>query len=272
MNMQKDFIDKLKIFGLNSYEAKIWIALLSRGVSSAGELSDISNVPRSRSYDVLESLEKKGFIIMKIGKPIKYIAVPPQEVLERVKQKITNDAENQSKNLDKLKDSDILTDLSSLHNKGVELVEPTELTASFRGRNRVYDQILTMLKDSQEEFILVSTEKGLIRKLDFLHRAFKKAALRGVKIKIAAPITSDETRKALEEFSDCAEVRHLEHIKARFAISDGNEFTFLLFDCEDIHPSYDVGVWINTPYFCLALQQLFSLAWETLRVEVECKQ
>ena len=59
MIMQKDFIEKLKIFGLNSYEAKIWVALLSRGVSSAGELSDISNVPRSRSYDVLESLEKK---------------------------------------------------------------------------------------------------------------------------------------------------------------------------------------------------------------------
>jgi len=40
-------------------------------------------VPRSRCYDVLESLEKKGFIISKIGKPLKYIAVPPEEVVER---------------------------------------------------------------------------------------------------------------------------------------------------------------------------------------------
>ena len=56
---------------LNLYEVKIWTALLSRGVSTAGELSDIANVPRSRTYDVLESLEKKGFIIMKLGKPIK---------------------------------------------------------------------------------------------------------------------------------------------------------------------------------------------------------
>ena len=51
------FINKLRDFGLNSYEAKIWTALLSKGISTAGELSDISNVPRSRSYDVLESLE-----------------------------------------------------------------------------------------------------------------------------------------------------------------------------------------------------------------------
>ncbi len=54
--MDQRFLTKLKEFGLNSYEAKIWGALLSRGVSSAGELSDISNVPRSIAYDVLESL------------------------------------------------------------------------------------------------------------------------------------------------------------------------------------------------------------------------
>ncbi|RJQ17958.1 hypothetical protein C4573_00830, partial [Candidatus Woesearchaeota archaeon] len=57
MIVQQDFVKKLKDFGLNSYEVKIWTALLSRGVSTAGELSDIANVPRSRSYDVLESLE-----------------------------------------------------------------------------------------------------------------------------------------------------------------------------------------------------------------------
>ena len=62
MIVQKDFLNKLKDFGLNSYESKLWIALLSRGVSTAGELSDIANVPRSRSYDVLESLEKKGYV------------------------------------------------------------------------------------------------------------------------------------------------------------------------------------------------------------------
>ena len=69
MIVQKSFLMKLKDFGLNSYEAKLWVALLSRGVSTAGELSDIANVPRSRTYDVLESLEKKGFIIVKIGNP-----------------------------------------------------------------------------------------------------------------------------------------------------------------------------------------------------------
>src|SRR5512137_409615 len=115
MIVRDDFLSKLRrYFGLNLYEVKIWTALLSRGVSTAGELSDISNVPRSRSYDVLESLEKKGFIIMKIGKPIKYMAVSPVEVLERVKKKIKDEADAGMKAMDNLKDSELLKELNSL--------------------------------------------------------------------------------------------------------------------------------------------------------------
>ncbi len=76
MIIREEFLSRLrKIFDLNLYEARVWTALLSRGVSTAGELSNISDVPRSRTYDILESLEKKGFIVMKVGKPIKFIAL-----------------------------------------------------------------------------------------------------------------------------------------------------------------------------------------------------
>ena len=265
MIMQKDFIDKLKVFGLNSYEAKIWVALLSRGVSSAGELSDISNVPRSRSYDILESLEKKGFIVMKIGKPIKYIAVPPEEVLERVKNRLKEEAQQQSKSLDNLKESELLGELSSLHNTGVELIEPTDLTASFRGRNKVYEQMLLMLKEAEEEFCLITTEQGLISKYDFLGRAFKKASERGVKIKIAAPF-SNQHKDILADLSEYCELRTITSVRARFAIADSTQVTFLLFDDDQIHPSYDVGIWANTPFFAQALSGLFHEAWKNLEV------
>lgn len=136
MIVKKDFLKKLKEFGLNTYESKLWTALLSRGVSTAGELSDIANVPRSRSYDVLESLEKKGFIIMKLGKPIKYIAVPPEEIVNRVKKKIEEDTNVQLSSLEELKDSPLLDELKLLHKNGVELVEPFDLTGIIKGRNK----------------------------------------------------------------------------------------------------------------------------------------
>ena len=85
MVLEEETLSKLRrIFDLNLYEVRIWTALLSRGKSTAGELSAIANVPRSRAYDILESLENKGFVVMKIGKPIQYLALSPNEVIERV--------------------------------------------------------------------------------------------------------------------------------------------------------------------------------------------
>lgn len=105
MIINEEFLSRLrKIFDLNLYEVRVWAALLSRGVSTAGELSNISDVPRSRTYDILESLEKKGFIVMKLGKPIKFVALKPEEVIERVKKNLVRDAQDKSKRLEKLKD------------------------------------------------------------------------------------------------------------------------------------------------------------------------
>ena len=90
MIAEPELIRKLKgYFDLNIYETKVWLALLSKGISSAGEIAEISGVPRSRTYDVLESLEKRGFVIQKLGKPVKYIAVKPEIVIEKLKNNTT---------------------------------------------------------------------------------------------------------------------------------------------------------------------------------------
>ncbi|MCH8872250.1 TrmB family transcriptional regulator, partial [candidate division KSB1 bacterium] len=91
-------------------------------IAAASELAVISGVPRSRCYDVLESLEKKGFIIMKIGKPIKYIAVEPEAVLDRVQKKLQEDAEQQIESVDKLSETDIFKELELLHKTGIKKV------------------------------------------------------------------------------------------------------------------------------------------------------
>ena len=45
MIVKEEFLSRLrKIFDLNLYEVKVWTALLSRGVSTAGDLSDIADV------------------------------------------------------------------------------------------------------------------------------------------------------------------------------------------------------------------------------------
>jgi sugar-specific transcriptional regulator TrmB len=264
MIIQKHFLNKLKDFGLNTYEGKLWTALLSRGVSTAGELSDIANVPRSRSYDVLESLEKKGFIIMKVGKPIKYIAVPPEEVIERVKKKIKETAETQSNMLEGLKDSEVLSELNSLHTQGIDLVEPSDLTGSLKGRPALYNHIEMMVKGAKKSIIIMTSSEGLARKSETLKNVLQKAHDRGVKIRIAAPLDNN-AKKAAASLEGVAEVRHIDSIKSRFCIVDENQMAFMLLDDKKVHPTYDTAIWANTDFFASSLQSFFDNEWDKLK-------
>ena len=253
-----------KIFDLNLYEVKVWTALLSRGTSTAGELSSISDVPRSRTYDILESLEKKGFIIMKLGKPIKFVALKPEEVIERVKKNLVVDAKEKSKRLEQLKGDDVLGELSSLFTEGIKYVEPSDLSGALKGRQNIYNHLDMLVREAQSTVTLVTTADGLNRKLEILMPALEKAKKRGVKIRIAAPI-NNSNRKVAKELTKVAEVRDLEGLKARFMVVDGEQLMFMLLNDETVHPTYDIGVWINTEFFAQALEGLFEIAWKTFK-------
>ncbi len=263
MIVQKDFLNKLKDFGLNSYESKLWIALLSRGVSTAGELSDISNVPRSRAYDVLESLEKKGFIIVKVGKPIKYLAVPPAEVVERVKKKIVEDAEERNKTLSQLKESDTLIELNTLHTEGIKLVDPTDKSGAFRGRDKVHEHLLTMVKNAKKNITIMTSKEGLDRKYELLINPFKKAVKAGIDVRIVAPQNANP--ETVANFSEAAKIKQQKTINARFCIVDDKEMLLFLTDDSKVHKSYDCAVWVEAPDFVNYFAFLFDKEWKGVK-------
>lgn len=265
MIVKEEFLSRLrKIFDLNLYEVKVWMALLSRGVSTAGELSSISDVPRSRCYDILESLEKKGFVIMKLGKPIKFVALKPEEVIERVKKNLMREAEEKSKRLEKLKGEDVLKELNELYTKGIKYVEPTELSGSLRGRQNIYNHIDMLIREAEKSITIVTTAEGLNRKLEALMPSLEKAKKRKVRIRIAAPI-NEMNKKIAKELSKVAEVRDSQNLKSRFVIVDSEQIMFMLLDDEKVHSSYDIGIWVNTEFLASSLEQLFDIAWKTFK-------
>ena len=265
MIVKEEFLSRLrKIFDLNLYEVKVWTALLSRGTSTAGELSNISDVPRSRTYDILESLEKKGFIVMKLGKPIKFIALKPEEVVERVKKNLVKEAQEKTKRLETLKSDEVIGELNSLFTQGIKFVEPTDLSGSLRGRQNLYNHLDMMIRNAESSVTIVTTREGLNRKFEALMPSLEKLKKRGVKVRIAAPVDNNNIKVA-RELKKVAEVKNLEKIKARFILIDSNQIMFMLLDDEKFHPNYDTGVWINTEFFASALEQLFDLAWKDMK-------
>jgi len=257
------FLSKLKDFGLNSYEAKLWTALLSRGNSTAGELSDIANVPRSRTYDVLESLEKKGFVIMKLGKPIKYLAVDPREVLKRVQSTIKKEADVKLELVSQLNDSEILSELNLLHNKGIEMVNPSDLSGSFKGRDASYEHLDTMFKDAEESIIILTTNEGLKREIPYFSKTLEKASKKGVDV----IIVSDDITGV--EKSDFYEIIEIPHFKARLIIVDAQEVMFMLMDDSMVHPTYDSSIWINSPFMAQSLKSMFEIAYNSVKTTVK---
>jgi sugar-specific transcriptional regulator TrmB len=250
MIVKQELLGKLKKdFRLNIYEAKIWTVLLSRGIATAGELADLSGVPRSRCYDVLESLEKKGFIIMKIGKPIKYIAIQPEEIVDRVKKDINEDTDLSLKMIEDIKETDIFKELQLLHKTGIEKVDGSELSNSIVGRDNVNYFLKKMIEKAESSVLIVTTKEGFTRKVNLLHKILRRVNKKGVKAKIIAPV--DE--KVAKKVKDIVELKN-EELKGRFVIAD-DELLFMVSD-DVVNKDYDNGVWVKSEFFTKALKEM----------------
>ncbi|MCX6750592.1 MAG: hypothetical protein NTZ83_03990, partial [Candidatus Pacearchaeota archaeon] len=200
----------------------------------------------------------------KLGKPIKFIALKPEEVVERVKKNLVKYAKERTKRLETLKDDEVLEELNGLFTKGIKFVEPSELSGSLKGRQNLYNHLDMMIRDAEKTVTIVTTAEGLNRKLEALMPVLEKSKKRGIKIRIAAPINNNNIKYA-RELKKVAEVRAMESIRARFTIVDSNQIMFMLLDDEKFHPNYDIGVWINTEFFAGALEQMFELAWKEMK-------
>ena len=255
MIVEKSIVDRLKTFGLNSYEAKLWTALISRGVASAGELADISNVPRSRSYDVLESLESKGFIAKKSDKPIVYTAIPPADVLERIKQNIKEQTENSMVMLEGLKKDALLKELQTLHQEGIDVIEPTELSGNIKGRENIYHHLAMMIKNATESVHLISTKEGMQRKQEALGELLTQAKKKGVALSFTIPKGVPE--KTLKELQRLGTV-NFSSTPCRMCIVDNAELLFMLHHDAEVHQNYDSAIWLNTPYLSQAMTALLD--------------
>ena len=244
MIIKQELVKRIKeYFNLNIYETKVWIALLSRGIASAGEIATISGVPRSRTYDVLESLEKRGFAIVKIGKPVKYIAVKPVEVLEKMKLKTMQDAQDKVKNLSTLKETSEYEELEKLHNTGISPIKSHEITGSLKGRSNLITRIRELIQNSKKEVFISTSVLDFEDKSRVLVPAIEQALKNNVKIKIALSGPADKIKKVSARFNIKALTTNSE---ARLYISDKQEALFMI---TPENSDEEVGVWLNSQFF-----------------------
>jgi len=271
MSINNKASDSLKTIGLNKYERNLWIALLAKNSSTAGELADISKVPRSRCYDVLESLADKGFVVLQPGKPIKYIAMQPREALERAKKHVQLDAQETCSKIDRLVKSDAIKDLEKIFKDGFETVSPEGVSGALRGKDASSQQMESMLKKAKKYAKFVTTETGFNDLAENYSSLFQRLAKSGVKVQIIAPFDKGVTEHARTlmkhvQIRDIGSVEHIDKMIAKLCIVDGEEAILGLTDEDKTHESQHVTFWTQSRHATSnGLEPMFNLMWNTAK-------
>ncbi len=80
-------IDVLKDFRFSEYEIRVLLCLVQEGELSAAEIAEKSGIPRTSVYDVIKSLETKGFV-ESFGKPKKFRTLSAERLVNLFSSKL----------------------------------------------------------------------------------------------------------------------------------------------------------------------------------------
>jgi len=205
----------LRELGLTEYETRAYLALLERGVLTASQVSEYSNVPYSKIYETLGSLEKKGWIKTEQGRPGRHYPRAPSEALATMKLQI----EDKVKSWGKM----VLGELQPFYEKR-EIREKPDIWI-LRGEFNILAKLEEMLDKAKTELMVAAptfteTISGLFAPM--LMR------LQGRGVKILFMVSGEAKEWNLKEIASIAEVRRRDHMFGGGVIVDGKEAVLFL--------------------------------------------
>jgi len=172
----KKIIDALQNLGLSLYESKAFLALVVLGVGNADVIAQTAKIPRTSSYKVLESLEKKGFVSSSEGRPKIY----KPEKLSTIRERVISEVD------------ELFDKLEFVHEYLMEKGEP-QLVYTIYGKERVMKKLMEIVDLSEAELIISTPVFSEIRKN--ILKNLEQAINRGVRVII---ITSYKQKVPLE--------------------------------------------------------------------------
>ncbi|MFN3654042.1 MAG: TrmB family transcriptional regulator [Candidatus Nitrosotenuis sp.] len=245
MNISDKTRKSLEKIGLTSYEIRTYSSLLKGGELTASDLSQKSGVPYSKIYEVLGSLEEKGWIGSDDSRPTKYFAKSPATALEITKQKIESDF--------KENENVVLRELVPLYEKSGVSERPDIWVLS--GIMNIATKILEIVETCRSEVLIAlpKANEALIKqalpKLRQLHD-------RGVTITI---LMSDQMEKeALKSLTRVATVKVKKGLFGGGIISDKRYVVILLGPINEASEGEAVAIWADHAGLAVFAREYFE--------------
>ncbi len=159
---EDETVVRLRRFGLNLYESRAYVALLNAKRLTAGGVWKAALVPQSRTYDVLESLVKKGFVLATPSSPVEYSPVPPAEVLrdrfeslrKKIKERAATMQEEAQTELDAI--SDAYATLSRGYDAGASEVEAPDQVWVIKKRENIENTLAGLIREARSVVLRIT--------------------------------------------------------------------------------------------------------------------
>ena len=227
-------IKMLKGLGLTMYEAQAYVTLTSLISATATEISEKSQIPRSKIYDVLKKLYEKEYIEIEDGRPLTYNVKSPVEVLSKEKEKLN------------LKIDDTITTLTNVYENGMSQVQAP--IWRIYGVEKIINQETEIIKRAKTS---VNMRIGFLfeNEAESLIKAFKSNKKLTVNI-LASPTCyiNNEEINIIKIFKDAGiNIQKADIPFVKVLISDSKEMmhTYTKFseDKREVIPETAIGIW-----------------------------
>ena len=205
----------LRELGLTEYETRAYLSLLEKGATTASKVSEHANVPYSKIYETLNSLERKGWVETKRGRPSRYYPRSPSEALSAVRLRLEDSVKSWEQT--------ILNELQPLYEKR-EIREKPDIWI-LRGEFNTLAKLQEMLGKVKSRLMIAAptpTKALMEAVVPMLIR------LQGSGVEILLMTSKDVGKRDLERIADVAEVRVRDHMFGGGVIVDGKEALLVL--------------------------------------------
>lgn len=145
---QEKLVNDLMNIGLTKNEAKTYLALLPSEMTTAGELVKLTGIADSKIYYLLDSLQKKGLIVLQEGIPKKFVAISPVEALENLRVKFNKEYNTKISQLDRL--GKILTPIYKDNENS------PKIAYILKGKHNVINQAKRLIDEATSSIIIMA--------------------------------------------------------------------------------------------------------------------
>ena len=193
--------------GLTSCQARIYLALVRSGTSTAKAISEASGVRREEVYRIIPKLQKLGLVEKIISSPIRFNALPIREgfsVLQKHRNKETSELNTKIKELlQNFKKNDVRM---TIHEEYPQFVLLPKKNAAINRRNQ-------QIEAAQTSIDAIVTFNRLRPWAFAFQEVTKKALERGVKIRAISekPENENEIPQIIQDFekNPCFKIRYI---------------------------------------------------------------